>query len=891
MKLTAGTFFRFTMLPNAVPQLKTLFASGFGHISYYIALVFGGVRLLPSHHAYLNPVNIGRFGIAHVVLEARRNLVFDRAHADQVALFFLVLLGLVLFVAQFFILGFALFTQFAHALPATYAGFFVTASPEHDIAFILMDRVFGIPGMFGSCVSIGSVCLNGTIPEGMFPAPYHAALHMMLQFYSIGLTVIGLLIFMYYSVAVLAETAQTGTPFGRRFNHVWAPIRMVVALGMIIPISYGLSGAQLLTLYMGKWGSSFATNGWNLFVSTLVGASTGITITGVPASQLVAEPNPPDVQPLLQFFSVVAVCKAAYKHLEDRDIDAYLVRNTGATTHATLASHTWTQALDFYQNGNIIVVFGEHNTAYSDSTGFVKPFCGEITLTTTDLVTAGARALQESYYDGFIKRLWDNIANGTVITSGVAALPAGDQDFFKNAADRIIDHLEGRNVNDAKMPDDEAKSSIRSRLEYDALQYIQDAILAHITDPGWLTDLSRLGWGGAGVWYNRIAELNGSIWETAAAIPSVKEWPIIMKEVAAAKSGTDSNIQADQLYTPHFADGTPAPIRTGGANAMAIAKVLNSTYLLWGQNVAGATTASGGATPVVTQRNALITTVNFIFGTEGLFNMRENADIYPLAQLVTMGKYMLMTAVRNLGISMVGGLANELEKRSGIPKEFVQAISGMASTFGMMTLAIGFILYYVLPFLPFMYFFFQVGGWIKALFEAMVGVPLWALAHLRIDGEGLPGSAGMSGYFLLFEIFLRPILIVFGLIGGISIFAAQVQVLNEIFDLVVANVSGYSAQSITSSSDPDFIRYVRDGIDIIFYTVIYVIIVYMMGMASFKLVYMIPDGMMRWLGSGVQGFGELNKNEPAGLVPTMYFGVSGAAGQLKTAAGALFARQ
>src|SRR5690606_10507402 len=141
--------------------------------------------------------------------------------------------------------------------------------PTNDIAHILMDRVFGIPGMFNSCVSLAEPCLNSTMNEGVFPFPYHAAFQDMLAFYSIGLCVIGVVIFLYYIVTIVVETAQTGTPFGRRFNHVWAPIRMVVALALLVPIAYGMNGAQLLTLNVAKWGSALATNGWTHFVEVL----------------------------------------------------------------------------------------------------------------------------------------------------------------------------------------------------------------------------------------------------------------------------------------------------------------------------------------------------------------------------------------------------------------------------------------------------------------------------------------------------------------------------------------------------------------------------------------------------------------------------------------------
>jgi conjugal transfer/type IV secretion protein DotA/TraY len=189
---------------------------------------------------------------------------------------------------------------------------------------------------------------------------------------------------------------------------------------------------------------------------------------------------------------------------------------------------------------------------------------------------------------------------------------------------------------------------------------------------------------------------------------------------------------------------------------------------------------------------------------------------------------------------------------------------GAASAFGMTTLVIGFILYYVLPFMPFMYFFFAASGWAKAIFEAMVGLPLWALAHLRIDGEGIPGDAGAAGWMLIFEILLRPLLIVIAFVGSIVIFSALVRVLNEIFDLVVANVGGFDLKDATKGKAGAFgWEDYRNPIDQFFYTVIYTIIVYMMALSSFKLIDAFPNQIMRWMGDATQKFGEF-MGDPAG---------------------------
>lgn len=166
----------------------------------------------------------------------------------------------------------------------------------------------------------------------------------------------------------------------------------------------------------------------------------------------------------------------------------------------------------------------------------------------------------------------------------------------------------------------------------------------------------------------------------------------------------------------------------------------------------------------------------------------------------------------------------------------------------------GFILYYIIPFLPFIYFFFAVGSWVKAIFEAMVGVPLWALAHIRIDGDGFTDAA-KQGYFMILEIMARPILIVFGLVASVIIFAASVQVLNDIFNLAVDNVGGVDLDKILK--DPTVsLDNVRSSVDAFFYTIVYVILVYMIGMSSFKLIDLIPGSMLRWMGLSVQAFTE-----------------------------------
>src|ERR1700761_947446 len=150
MSVTKKEVLKYTLLPGIVPRLKELAGGGAGYIALYLAQIYAAVRLLPRDHPYLNPANTGRFGIHNVVVAAASRLQFKKENCDQIIIFFLMLIGLLVFVMQFVLLGLTLFVQAGHAssgVPTNFAGFFITPAPvgggpNDDIAFVLLDRVF-----------------------------------------------------------------------------------------------------------------------------------------------------------------------------------------------------------------------------------------------------------------------------------------------------------------------------------------------------------------------------------------------------------------------------------------------------------------------------------------------------------------------------------------------------------------------------------------------------------------------------------------------------------------------------------------------------------------------------------------------------------------------------
>ncbi len=316
--------FIYTTMPRVLPRAKRLFVDGFAYISFLIAHVYFMARLLPRTHPYLLPENIGRFGIHHVITEASRHLKFSVRHIDQVFIYFVMLSGVLMLVAQIFILIYAVIVS-----PAMAFSWFDTPDPTSDLAFNLLDQVFGLPGIFCSSftpTNCTAFSVGGDIGDvgpstgaTVLPLPFHTALHSLFQFYSTGLLLIAVLIFLYFVVVLVVETAVSGTPFGQRFQNVWVPVRLVVALGLLVPVTNGLGSGQYIVLYVAKFGSSFATTGWiefndavqdhALFNGTDGGRPTGEKLT------MLAIPEAPDITSVIEAMSLVHACAYAYHRL------------------------------------------------------------------------------------------------------------------------------------------------------------------------------------------------------------------------------------------------------------------------------------------------------------------------------------------------------------------------------------------------------------------------------------------------------------------------------------------------------------------------------------------------------------------------------------------------
>jgi conjugal transfer/type IV secretion protein DotA/TraY len=883
--LTGKDVLKYTFTPAIGPRLKELLEGGFSNLALFMVLIYQAVRLLPASHPYSKPENFGQYSIREVLSEASKNLIFNLKHIDQIIIFFALIVGIIILCIQFVLLLTAAFIQPAKAaMPEGIGEFFTNSAPTKDIAYRMLDSVFGVPDLFGS--------------QEPTETAFHTALHGLFQFYSVGLLVIGAILLIYFIFVVFAETAQTGTPFGKRFNHAWVPIRLVVAFGLLIPISYGLNSGQWITLYSAKLGSNFATNGWNKFYETLQEGST------LGDDSPIAQTNIPELHDLAAFMTIAKACKFAYEKYhstydDPKSIEAWVISSEETRAPKAFLG-TYESDAQFSNYKMINIRFGEKDPSkYQEEAGGVQPFCGDISLAVPDPIQdsgphestlSAPNVINKAYYR-LIYTMWRDDFAG-----------------IEPATESFIDGYMS-NADAASLPEDLKSNIFKAQID-EIKPKIEEAMQQAREEFGIGTEYLEYGWGGAGIFYNDIAAINGRLANAIMNEPAIRKYPLPMELTCDKKVQTDENVSPEKCYDPNKSKDESidyADERTG-QTALALSRV----HAYWYDNPGSET------------GNALVDVINLLFGTQGLFDMCRNADTHPLGQLSALGKGLIETAIRNIGAGLglaIGSVIPVVGPTAG-------AISKMAFSFASIGILIGFILYYLVPFLPFLYFLFAVGGWIKGIFEAMVGVPLWALAHIRIDGQGLPGDGAINGYYLIFEIFIRPILIVFGLIAAVLTFGAMIKVLNEVFGIAVDNLSGNNTaledacfsqpdeeaddvegvggiegEESESISSPDeeaddvegaegeesqsISDTFRGPIDEFFYTVVYAILVYMIGMASFKLIDLIPNNILRWMGQGLQTFND-QAGEPAeGLLQKVAIGGGLIGGQLQQAGAGL----
>lgn len=625
------------------------------------------------------------------------------------------------------------------------------------------------------------------------PTPAIKALHAMMGFFSNVLLIFAAIKLLYELIQMTAESAQTGQVGGKDTNKLWAPIRLVIAIGLLVPLETGggLNSGQFIVLQIAKWGSGVASQAWKLFTQKL---SEG---------EALSKPAPPRIKDLAYSTAKSYACMGFIN---------YYAAKVG------LANDIVDDETSSVDNTTRITF---KNKIYSDVCGIIRYRVPLRTYANREEDARLSLQLTQDNQNDYIKaseKIYIEIDNmiQRFLPDG-RYMPAPSLENLNKIVNQYQDGVNSR------IQGYEAKAKA-------AMQAITDQIQNAANTQGWTS---------AGTWFLAITRAQGQIINGAANIPEA----------------SGPNLSAFQNYKAAYADYQRfASFLEQGAQPASNSATLNPPNPGAGFSNMTATSEAGSWREFIKSiwNNTTEAPADAIFwfldrgaAVIGLWDADPKkafgdlgASTNPFGEIAALGHKKIRLALNFIGYAVVVTGGGALLSMFPVAKVAGAVMSGLAALLMMIAtlfLLAGVLLAYIVPLFPFTRFFFSILTWLGSLIEAMVLVPFMALAFLTPKGEGFSGPNTRNAFFLIFQLFLRPILCLFGLMCAMILFYVAAKFLNASFYAATSGIGDYEGSAM---------RFMQKLV----YSVMYVGLIYSAANISFKMIEHLPKHALKWMG-------------------------------------------
>lgn len=834
-KVTVKAVAAYAILPGIIPRLNRL-AQGVQQVFFSFVRILGVVGLIDKNHPCLREENIGRYPISHILIYAWQNLKFNRENIPQIAMFFAVCLTLLLMCATFFVF----ILQFLFHVNVTQAQYFYFEPPvpadtgmdysrNEDWIFIYLERIFGNAGggTMDFWIENGSN-INATVANPWFTAMFEG----MIKAYSNAIFALAAFMIIYIIVMALVEAAKTGKPFGEKFDPIWAPIRMAIALFLLVPVT-NYNAAQFLVFKSSEWGTNLANNVWLRALHAMVETDNNVQ-------------DPSKKKDNVTFVGTTKVDKG-YRFVRDVFLIHVCMKGYNLIECSANASTTPMTTTIGKDDVHIIYNFGiPQAIAYCGSVRFAGPVQvpegapGNDKTGPLDTTKFWPNKVVMGYSTAVGNMVSPEYSMSTVADKFAAAFDDDKEaDFSKIAGAAEVKQW----INDYR--------SVAYGLDANG-RVFGNYLPENRTYNEWILKSlekdAEYGWGTAGVFYLRITNAMAMASKAIQSAPAVTSYPVNYTRIfATPEMPSISNQRGSELCEMQDkARNLACKSKSTPQRLYALLGKADDWFRSAPIGVSKLYAELGGAAfedemKVAQKEDAQEARDDSIFNTiaVGLFEMAKInlADLHPLGTVIEWGHIFMQTAFAAYIIAVAAGLLTTAVKALTFGLiNLGSPLSSLAVTVGHMFLIPGFILTFVVPLIPAFYFLFAVLEWIISIVEAVIAMPLWALSFLTSEGD-LLGDA-VKGVKSLFEIILRPMIIVASLVFSVTIFTAGVMFINDGYALFL----GAYDSATESVLGPVSSLTMALGA-----ALIYMFLVYTYATSCFKLVDKLPDLFGRWL--------------------------------------------
>lgn len=606
------------------------------------------------------------------------------------------------------------------------------------------------------------------------------------------------------------RAAETGELLGRN-QSAMAIVKMGIAAVLMFPFVSGFNGAQAVVVQSSLWGIGMAKTVYQYAVEAIG-----------PDGKAIAQPVVPGTKGIVLNLVKDEFCRALI--------------NTASNNATLIATPTGRVVRDLSGSATGVV-----NYSYDMALGDGTPTCGAIQLMTPNANTvnlAGVSVDQASMQ----KNVLDSVLSGDI--RGPVQTVA--QNFWQSKRTADLAPLmtivtNATNDYTARLTQQAAtlRSQMQAAVAKQSASFKDWGLTSSDANADAYSKIDSLGWSSAGAYYLEFSRLNGQTLSLMTATPTV---------TTPSYSGLGSALSSDV-----------APLLQSELTFLQNIDALVATND--GMNMPGGSSSlysgampGGEGTGIISRLFSSLNLNDAVLRTVIGFMEPSGTDGYwtdPFGNLMSLGNWMITTAVATMGTASIlsstaGSIGSGLVSlMAGQPEGLLAAGIGhvvmqffstpiMIGCMGM--LIPGLTIAFVLPMVPYVMWIAGIASWLILVCEAMIAAPLWMLAHMSLNGEGLHGAA-KAGYALLFNVMFRPVLMLFGLFLGYFVFDAMSWLVHQTF--------GVAAAFALSNG-----WFVTNFLGMLVLVAMFVMIHTTLALMCFRLIAIVPDRVPQMIGFG-----------------------------------------
>jgi defect-in-organelle-trafficking protein DotA len=632
----------------------------------------------------------------------------------------------------------------------------------------------------------------------------------LFEYFNLGILVVAGVFLIWTTVKVVISSSHEGSFMGRESKGAFNVVRTVVGIGLLTPSAGGYSVIQMFVMWTVLQGCGFANTVWNA------------ALDYIQANGSVFTPPTTAIAPLINVVGTVLeaqVCMYYSQQLEQniqQDAKNQIAAGNSNATFVTRAQNFSSFQPSWDSSGTIV--------SFPGSRGNSDSGCGQFNIAQdTPANTAIVKAAFEAVLDD-LSQAASRIAAPTSSDNTMVPGPTTGSAQITQLQDLVLRSVVGA-ANDW----------------YQYLSTLRTQSSASTTEPTFFAKAKAQGWIYAGSYYYQLAKLQRAMND---ANNVTNKYKIVTPPACLPSSAGPMSFPLTGPFSgPCFTQKT-----TYYTNSLAPAD--------FGTKYSAASTFVASAFQLATtldkaDKAMMVPDVSLDAGVLSLLTAPLTAGISKAGQMIIQGSGDPIMKLQSAGQTLIGmvifvwvnlavaffflglvsNLMSSMQPVGFAMKDAIGIFLPIMMALMMVLFVEGIMISVYVPLIPAIIYIFTALGWFVAVIEAMVAAPLVALGVTHPEGHDFLGKAEQA-VMLILGVFLRPVLMVIGLIAGMLLSIIALTLLNNAFTQVVASSIGFGAFCGTFS--------------------IYVALVIQLVTQAYSLIYMVPDRVLRWLGQGVE---------------------------------------